>query len=372
MSERLYVGTRKGLFTIVRQGTGWTIDRVDFLGENASMFLQDPRDGSLYTTLTLGHFGVKLHRSEDGGMNWHECAVPVYPEGAEVGAGPFATEEMPKTKPASLNEIWSLEAGGANESGRLWAGTIPGGLFRSDDRGESWQLVESLWDREERMAWFGGGKDEPGIHSICVNPQDAQHISIAISCGGVWVTRDGGESWDCQGDGLRAEFMPPDLANDPNIQDAHRLAQCAAVPDAMWIQHHNGIFRTTNGAASWEEITTAQPSAFGFAVCVHPQDANTAWFVPGVKDECRVPVDAQLVVTRTRDGGKTFEILRGGLPQSHCYDIVFRHSLDVDATGQHLAMGSSTGGLWISEDGGESWACVSQSLPQIYCVRFQK
>jgi len=372
MSDRLYVGTRKGLFTFERASKRWEQVRVDFLAEPATMFLQDPRDGMLYVALTLGHFGVKLHRSTDSGTSWEECSVPVFPQGAEFGTGPFVPEGGPNTKPASLSELWALEAGGPDEPGLLWAGTIPGGLFRSTDAGSSWQLVESLWNREERMEWFGGGKDDPGIHSINVDPRDSQHVSIAISCGGVWVTRDGGQSWACRGDGLRATFLPPNLVNNPNIQDAHRLAHSHANPDVMWIQHHNGIFHSIDGAESWTEIETAQPSSFGFAVCAHPRDPQTAWFVPGVSDECRVPVDAQLVVTRTRDGGESFEVLRDGLPQKDCYDIVFRHGLDVDATGDRLAMGSSTGGLWISEDGGDSWITISNVLPQVYCVRFER
>lgn len=373
MSDRLYVGTRKGLFTLERQSSGWEIANVDFLGEPATMFLQDPRDGLLYTSLTLGHFGVKLHRSKDKGQSWGEVSVPVYPQGAEFGTGPFEMEGIPKTKPASLTEIWALEAGSNDDSSNLlWAGTIPGGLFRSSDCGDSWQLVESLWNREERMEWFGGGKDDPGLHSVCVDPRDSQHVKVAISCGGVWTTFDGGDTWECQGDGLVATFMPPEHANNPNIQDAHRLAQCSADPDVLWIQHHNGMFHSIDGAKSWRQIENVQPSDFGFAVCAHPHDSKTAWFVPGVKDECRVPVDGKLVVTRTRDGGQTFESLTAGLPQKECYDIVFRHGLDVDATGERLAMGSSTGGLWISEDGGDSWSTISNILPQIYCVRFER
>jgi hypothetical protein len=94
--------------------------------------------------------------------------------------------------------------------------------------------------------------------------------------------------------------------------------------------------------------------------------------VPGVKDECRVPVDGQLVVARTRDGGRSFEVLRNGLPQEHAYDLVYRHALDVDATGQRLAMGSTTGSLWISEDGGERWHTVTAHLPPIYQVAFRR
>ena len=74
----------------------------------------------------------------------------------------------------------------------------------------------------------------------------------------------------------------------------------------------------------------AKPSSFGFGVVVHPKDPDTAWFVPGIKDEKRYPVDGKLVVTRTRDGGKSFDVLSNGLPQEHAYDIVFRHALAGD------------------------------------------
>ena len=58
-----------------------------------------------------------------------------------------------------------------------------------------------------------------------------------------------------------------------------------------------------------------------------------------------------MVVARTRDGGRSFEVLREGLPQRHAYDLVFRHALDVDETGTRLAFGSTTGSLWESVNG---------------------
>ncbi len=370
MSNQIYVGTRKGIFTIERQpnSSEWKISQVDFLGAPVPMLLQDPRDGALYAALDHEHFGPKLHRSDDGGQYWEECAVPAYP--VEDANDSQSGNEGDAKKAPSLREIWCLETGGTDEPGLLWAGTIPGGLFRSTDRGASWQLIESLWNRPEREFWFGGGKDEAGIHSICVDPRDSKHITLGISCGGVWVTRDGGESWSCHADGMWAAYLPPENKNDPNLQDVHRLVNCRSSPDIFWNQHHNGIFRTTDDCGSWHEIKDVSPSSFGFATAVHPNDPDTGWFVPAVKDECRVPVDAKFVVTRTRDGGKSFDVLTDGLPQEHAYDIVFRHGLDVDDSGAHLVTGSSTGALWISDNDGDSWNCLSTHLPQIYCVRF--
>lgn len=369
MSRSLFLGTRKGLFHWSRDNGSWRQQCVHFLGDNVSMLLP-AADGTLYAGLALGHFGAKLRRLDAGASEWHECAVPVYPEGAVVNAGPPTGAGSQPTKPASLSEIWSLETGGPDESGVLWAGTIPGGLFRSPDRGDSWQLVESLWNAPERARWLGGGKDDPGIHSIMVDPRDSRQVTIGISCGGVWHTSDGGQSWECRGRGLRAEYMPPELAGDGAIQDPHRLVRSPADPDTLWIQHHNGVFLSRNNARSWQELSTPKPSVFGFAVAAHPRDADTAWFVPAVKDETRVPFEGRFVVSRTRDGGESFEVLTRGLPHEASYDIVYRHALDVDSTGSALAVGSTTGGLWVSENGGDDWTCLSHTLPPIYCVRF--
>ncbi|HJZ59544.1 MAG TPA: sialidase family protein [Gemmataceae bacterium] len=364
MSDHLLVSTKKGLFALDRTAAGWRVRRSAFLGENVTLAHADPR-GGWYAALNLGHFGVKLKFSPDAGETWEDRAAPAYPEGETV-----ATADGKPPAPAKLKLIWALESGGPDQSGRLWAGTLPGGLFRSDDGGQTWELVRSLWDRPERGQWFGGGADLPGIHSICRDPRDPRTLRIAVSCGGVWLTEDDGATWQLIGEGIFAEYMPPERKFDPNIQDVHQMAQCRSAPDCLWVQHHNGIFRSTDGGRHWEHVASAQPSGFGFGVVVHPGDPQTAWFVPAVKDERRVPVDGKLVVSRTRDGGKTFEVLRSGLPQEHCYDLVYRHALAVDDTGDRLAFGSTTGGLWISEDQGDQWSNITCTLPPIYAVRF--
>ena len=270
----------------------------------------------------------------------------------------------------ALDMIWELVPGGADQPGLIWAGTLPGGLFVSRDRGDSWDLVTSLWEKPERARWFGGGYDHPGIHSILVDPRDSRRLALGISCGGVWLSEDGGESWTQGGQGLRADFLPPDQATDPVSQDPHRLSACAARPERIWCQHHNGIFVSSDGGATFVEIAGVKPAHFGFAVAAHPIDPDTAWFVPGVKDECRVPVDGQLVVTRTRDGGAGFDALSGGLPGTPCYDLIYRHALAVDASGDVLAMGSTTGNLWVSESAGTEWELVSAHLPPVHAVAF--
>lgn len=365
MSETLLVSTRKGLFALDRNASGWHVTSRSFLGDNIALALADPRDGAWYAVLDLGHFGNKLQRSTDRGSTWTECAVPAFSAGDEVTVG-----DGKPAQAATLRLIWSLEAGGAEERGRLWAGTIPGGLFRSDDRGASWQLMRSLWDRPERRSWFGGGFDTPGMHSICVDPRNPRSLLVAISSGGVWRSDDGGDSWTQTAQGMVATYMPDDRKHDPNIQDVHRLVQCHAQPEVFWAQHHNGVFRSVSGGGDWQDVATVQPSAFGFAVAVHPLDADTAWFVPAIKDQTRIPVDGNVVVARTRDGGKTFAVLRDGLPQGDAYDLVLRHALAIDANGDRLAFGSTTGGLWTSDDQGDHWHALAARLPPVHAVTF--
>ncbi len=97
---------------------------------------------------------------------------------------------------------------------------------------------------------------------------------------------------------------------------------------------------------------------------------DTAWFVPAIGDEVRVPVDARLVVSRTRDGGESFEVLSTGLPHDHAYDLIYRHGLDIDETGEQLLMGSTAGSLWWSANGGDEWQTISTGLPPVASVSF--
>ena len=355
MSDRAWVATRKGLIELRRRGSAWTVERTNFLGDPVTMVLPPQTDGRMLAALNLGHFGVKLHASDDAGRTWQEVATPIYPAQPEGAEG----------APWKLVQVWALEAAG----GTVWAGTLPGGLFRSADFGRSWQLVDSLWNDPRRLEWFGGGTDVPGLHSICPHPQDAGELLVGISCGGAWMTRDAGDSWHLRANGMNADYMPPEQAANPNTQDPHRIVRSPARPDVLWCQHHCGIWRSGDNGTSWQRVT-APVSSFGFAVAVHPQDADTAWFVPAVKDERRVPVDGALVVNRTRDGGASFETLREGLPQKDCYDLVYRHGLDVAADGRHLLMASTTGNLWASDSAGDAWQAVSFTLPPINAVRF--
>jgi len=354
----IWVASRKGLFRFDDEGGGWAIAGPPaFLAAPVTAILDDPRDGALYVGLAHGHFGCKFHRSLDRGKSWTEFLAPSFPHGDTAGA-------------PAVEMIWCLAPGGADEPGSLWAGTLPGGLFRSDDRGESWNLCQSLWDRPERKRWFGAGYDHPGIHSILVDPRDSAHLVVGVSVGGLWISRDRGHSWQIGGRGFSAAYMPPDQAEDLVMQDPHLIAASPADPDRIWCQHHCGIYVSDDGGGQFRESRGVIPSSFGFAVAPHPTDRDRAWFVPAEKDEARIPTGGRFLVTETRDGGATFRSHTRGLPQGPAYDLVYRHALAIDATGTGLAMGSTSGNLWASGDSGQSWQHLSAHLPPIAALTF--
>jgi len=354
----LLLGTRKGLLMFERHAGGWRVARTAFHGAPVAYAMEDPRSGTLWASIDHGHWGQKLHRSRDHGVTWEEVTSPKYPEGAELGDG----------KPASLNYLWVLAPGGVDEPGRIYAGTEPGALFVSDDDGDSFSMVESLWNHPSRKTqWFGGGRDNPGIHSIIVDPRDSSRVRIGISCAGVFETTDRGATWEPRNKGLSATFLP-----NPDVEvghDPHFVDFCLEQPDVLWQQNHCGIFRSVDGGATWSDISEKEgPANFGFAIAADARDPNTAWVVPAESDERRQAFGGALVVSRTTDGGATWSQLRNGLPQELCYDVVFRHALAL--SGDTLAFGSTTGNVFVSEDRGDAWSCLGNYLPPVYSVRF--
>ncbi len=356
--RNLLLGTRKGLVVYsLNHNDSWVYQTTHFVGAPVSLTFVDPRSNTWFACLDHGHWGVKLHRSEDNGENWTELESPKFEEGLEIKEG----------KPATVNYLWAMAHGGYDRQGVLYLGTDPGALFYTEDNGESWKLVEGLWNHSSRVdGWFGGGRDDPGIHSILVDPRDSDHIYVAISVAGVFETTDGGTSWSPANKGLSADFLP-----DPTSeigQDPHLLAWNPKSPEVMWQQNHCGIFISKDGSQNWRKVSQKKgPADFGFAIAVDPGKPSTAWVVPGISDELRIPVDNGLCVCRTDDFGKSWKVQKKGLPQ-HSFDVVYRHSLDVN--GEMLAFGTTTGNVYWSSDKGDSWETITNNLAMVYSVEF--
>jgi hypothetical protein len=361
MSTALILGTKKGLLVVEKGSRSWRTKPLQHPGVHCSFAFHDQRTGTLWAALGHGHWGGKLSRSKDGGSTWEEVPAPKYPEGA------MATPCQ--KKPASLFYVYNMGPGRKQEPNRLYLGTVPGGLFTSEDGGATFRLDEALWTHASRDKWGQGGKDfdEPGLHSVVVDPRDPARIIVGISSAGCMGTEDGGKTWGSRNKGLLATFNPDPTAEFPH--DPHYVMGCEAEPDVLWQQNHCGVFRSTDFGRTWKDVGAKDGIVhFGFAVVADAKNADRAWLVPATSDDKRYAVNGALCAARTDDGGKSWTVLREGLPQENCYDVVYRHGLD--ARGDTVAFGSTTGNLYVSEDRGESWHCVGHGFPPIQSVRF--
>jgi photosystem II stability/assembly factor-like uncharacterized protein len=359
---------------------------------SVSYAARDPRDGTLWVAMDHAHWGPKLSRSRDEGKTWEHLTQIAYPQGARFIEQhlPLPDEQLKAERPttykeASLLKVWMLAFGNADQPGTIHAGTLPGGLFTSRDGGDTWELNRPLWNHESRGGdlfagdatsrnqWGGTpaaveyGEFVPGIHSVVVDPRDSNRIYVAVSCAGVVETRDGGKTWAGCNKGMTNDYLPNQEAEWGH--DPHFITLCAADPDRLWQQNHCGVFTSKDGAKTWTKVSKAEVAVhFGFPIAADERDGKTAWVVPAKGDNERMSIEGGLFVARTSDGGDSWQVFRKGLPQEHTYDIVYRHALDAKAG--RVCFGSTTGNLYLSEDRGETWACIGNNLPPIHSVRF--
>ena len=366
MSDTLLVSTRKGLFTVSRREGHGRLPRVDFLGDNVSLTLADARDGRRYAALDHGHFGVKLHRSTRL-ARWEEIAAPTYPPKPE---GYEETDMWGRPLDWSTARIWALAAGRRRRARRH--------LVRHA-AGRSVPLERSraeLGDDATRFGTTPSASSGSAAAPTSRHPFDLRRPARCAARLGrsVDAAASGAPRTAARAGRNAAKACAPNTCrrSRPTTRSprtSHRLVQCPAAPERMWVQHHNGIFVSSDEGRTLTEVTDVEPRCSDSrSPCIRASPTPHGSF-PAIKDEKRIPRDGQLVVTRTRDGGKSFDILTNGLPQ-HTPTTSSTAMRSRRRDGDRLAFGSTTGGLWVSEDQGESWVCVTHTLPPVYAVQF--
>ncbi|WP_327191326.1 exo-alpha-sialidase [Streptomyces xinghaiensis] len=358
----LAVGTRKGLFLARRRSSAggkageWEFDGPHFNAQAVYSIGIDQRPGGTPRLLVGGdssHWGPSVFRSDDLGATWQEPKRPAV--------------RFPEDTGASLERVWQLQPAGPAEPGVVYAGTEPAALFRSEDGGETFELVRPLWEHPTRDRWAPGGGGE-AVHTVLTDPRDPRAVTVAVSAAGVFRSLDGGASWDPSNTGISAVFMP-----DPHPefgQCVHKIARDAADPDRLYLQNHWGVFRSDDAGARWTSIGDSLPSDFGFPVVAHPRRGDVAYVFPLNADADRVPAGRSCRVFRTEDAGKSWQPLSTGLPEAAHYGPVLRDAMwsdDADPAG--IYFGNRNGELYASADEGDSWRQLASHLPDVLCVR---
>ncbi|MEO8434516.1 MAG: exo-alpha-sialidase [Pyrinomonadaceae bacterium] len=355
----LLVGTMKGAFVMRADAArnNWEVGGPYFPGRAIYAMAYDNRDGRsrLWAAVNSPHWGSYLSSTDDFGQSWSE------PEAYNI--------KFPEETESALKQIWQIELGNSEQADTLYCGVEPAALFRSDDAGANWLLVQGLYDHPHRPQWQPGGGGLC-LHTILPDPTNAKRMHIAISTGGVYRTDDGGATWDVRNVGVRAQFMPPDQQYPEFGQCVHKIVSHPSNPKRMFLQNHWGLYRSDDGADSWTDIANGVPSDFGFAMVVDHNQADSAYIIPLESDEFRCTPEAKLRVYRTRNAGDSWEALTNGLPQENAFETVLRDGMSADEmnpTGVYF--GTRNGKLFGSSDAGDSWRMMEEGLPPVVCVK---
>lgn len=366
MPDRVIVtiGTKKGAFVAEasKSRRGFQLRGPFAPGVSVYSTLIDDRGSpKLYASSCNPFFGMKVMRSTDLGKTFKETkSAPAFP----------------KDDGRALANIWSLETGAGKKD--LLAGVEPASLFRSEDGGDSWQMVEGISNHPHARQWH------PGNGGLCMHTilRDGDRVHLGISTGGHYLSEDGGVTFQASNQGVGAGFTPdpyPEFG-----QCVHKIVGHRDAPGRLYMQNHGGwsewdgpggrrpdigVLRSDDHGHSWYSIAKGLPSDFGFPIAVHPHDADTVYVAP-LEPSTRTCPGGSPAIWRSENGGKSWNRLAKGLPKKQSYFTILRDAMDVDdLKSPALYFGTTTGQLWIGRDGGEEWTCLFDSLPPIGCVK---
>ncbi len=222
----LLVGTRKGAFVLESDARrqDWSVRGPLCEGMPIHDIVHDPATGRTYAAGGSPWYGATVFASDDLLRTWTQSSAGL---AYDAGSDPVTT-------------VWSL----APANGTLYAGVEPAGLFRSTDRGATWEHVTGLTEHPSRPEWVPGNGGLI-LHTIVPHPTDHDRLWVGISSVGVFETHDGGASWATRNQGVRADFYPgppPEFG-----QCVHKFTLAAGEPEHLYQQNHCGMYRSLDG-----------------------------------------------------------------------------------------------------------------------------
>jgi len=364
---RVLVGTRKGAFVLTsdEKRQSWDVSGPHFPGWEVYHVAGSPADPDrVYAAPSGGWFGQVIQRSDDGGATWNTVGNDFTYAGVP-GNHQWYDGTL---RPWEFTRVWHLEPS-ATDPDTVYAGVQDAALFKTVDGGASWAELEGLREHGSGPQWQPGAGGMC-LHTIIVDPTDADRIYVAISAAGVFRTEDGGKSWQPVNAGLLSDGIPSPAAQVGHC--VHNLAMHPSRPRTLFMQKHWDVMRSDDGADSWTEISGDLPTDFGFPIAVHAHEPDTVYVVPITSDSHHFVPDGKLRVYRSRSGGNEWEPLTAGLPQENCYVNVLRDAMAVDSLDScGIYFGTTGGQVYASADSGEHWAPIVRDLPAVLSVEVQ-
>ncbi|HWD08815.1 MAG TPA: hypothetical protein VHA57_06940 [Actinomycetota bacterium] len=244
------------------------------------------------------------------------------------------------------------------KNGRLVAGCRPAGIWRSKDLGESWSVVATLAACPGADQWTGDGDGiRAAVSAVGSHHKDARTIYVGIDAGGVYRSRDSGRSWYNLG-------LP--------CPDVQSIQLSAARPERVFVTTGGGrtqacgAFCSDDEGITWRAIGEANHRQYTMGLAAHPTEPDRVILSASSARPAVWKSHAHCDVYLSTDSGRRFRTvvkdLKGGIRRRA---LVINPRVPSEA-----AFGTSTGELWYSNDGGESFDRVGDGLPDLLAVAF--
>ena len=240
----------------------------------------------------------------------------------------------------------------------MYAGTSVGGIFKSTDRGESWTPVFD----DAGFLSIGNiaiAPSSPNILYAGTGEANGSATSGAFFGNGIYKSIDDGQSWEYLG--LAESQHIGRIAIDH--QNANRV-YVATTGKLYAKDNQRGLYRTTDGGTSWQQVLSISDSTSCIDVVVHPQNADIVF--AATWERLRKPWQRSYggptsAIWKSTDGGENWIKLGGGLPPSN--EETGRIGLAISHSNPNVLYASFTTdpirnyfqGIYKTTDGGDTW-----------------
>jgi len=261
------------------------------------------------------------------------------------------------------DKIYALNYVQAGEELRLYAGTEPAELYVSTDFGHHWRHLPALRNVPSVNDWtFPGGDRIAHVKTIAFHPSDPNTVYVGVEVGGAFKSTDGGETFR-------------ELNEGGFHVDVHRLMVAPSRPDDLYMSTGRGIYHSTDGGEGWEKLPLPGVGTDGRAANQGIYYPDGLVILPGQPDvmftsgaNSAPPFwgqngGASARVGRTRDGGRTWEYLAEGLAGGRAN--IEAMTMEVHPGGFELYPGTTDGNVLTSEDDGEHWTTIAAGLAPV-------